>query len=269
VAHKRDMYRKLPFQGGDPRQVAEIVNNLVEGKSNNTGHIALNTGWATETILYDERIGFNSIILLEPVNDASETSVLPYGEINSTTGQTAASTGSTSVVEFDNITQNNGIYQDGTNASRIYVRDAGIYNVAYSLQLINTTNDGQYADVWFRINGTDVADSASRFGLPARKSSGDPSELIGAMNIFLDLEADDYIEVAGGVSDVGVELWYSAAQTTPFVRPAIPSVILTLDMISGGSYGNVYISDQQKGQATITHLANNTANKEYGYVIIG
>ena len=139
----------------------------------------------------------------------------------------------------------------------------------YSLQLINTTNDGQYADVWFRINGTDVDDSASRFGLPARKSSGDPSELIGAMNIFLTLDADDYIEIAGGVSDVGVELWYDTAQTTPFVRPAIPSVILTLNAVSGGSLSNVYVSAQQKGQATITHFANNTSNKTYGYVIIG
>ena len=41
------MYRKLPFQGGDPRLVSEVVNNLVEGKSNNTGEITLNTGGAT------------------------------------------------------------------------------------------------------------------------------------------------------------------------------------------------------------------------------
>jgi hypothetical protein len=34
---RTDMYRKLPWTGGDPRSVAEIVNNLVEGKSNNTG----------------------------------------------------------------------------------------------------------------------------------------------------------------------------------------------------------------------------------------
>jgi hypothetical protein len=30
---RSDMYRKLAWTGGDPRQVAEIVNNLVEGKS--------------------------------------------------------------------------------------------------------------------------------------------------------------------------------------------------------------------------------------------
>jgi hypothetical protein len=264
-----DMYRKLPWRGGNPREVAEVVNNLVEGKSNNTGTVTLDTGWATTTTLYDERIGRNSVILLMPESTQAEQAALPYGEINSTTGQTAPSTTGTSVVEFDNITQANGIYQDGTNASRIYVRNAGIYNVMYSLQLINTTNDGQYADVWFRINGTDVADSASRFGLPARKSSGDPSELIGAMNIFLDLNADDYFEIAGGVSDVGVELWYDAASTSPFTRPAIPSVICTVNLISGGSFGNVYVSAQEKGQATITHFANNTSGKEYKYAIIG
>jgi len=266
---RSDMYRKLPWRGGNPREVAEVVNNLVEGKSNNTGVVTLDTGWATTTTLFDERIGNNSVILLMPDSASAEASAVPYGEINSTTGQTAPSTGTTAVVEFDNITQNNGIYQDGTNDSRIYVRDSGVYNIMYSLQLINTTNDGQYADVWFRVNGTDVADSASRFGLPARKSSGDPSELIGAMNIFLSLEADDYIEIAGGVSDVGVELWYDAASTSPFTRPAIPSVILTLNMVSGGSYGNIYVSSQQKGQATVSHFANNTSGKEYKYVIIG
>jgi hypothetical protein len=263
------MFRVLPYQGGTPREISEVVNNAMNGKTNNHGTVTLDTGWATTTTLYDERIGFDSKIIILPDSASAQSSAIPYGEINSTTGQTAPSTSSTAVVEFDNITQNNGIYQDGTNASRIYVRDAGVYNIMYSLQLINTTNDGQYADVWFRINGTDVSDSASRFGLPARKSSGDPSELIGAMNIFLTLDADDYIEVAGGVSDVGVELWYDTAKTTPFVRPAIPSVILTLNSVSGGSLSNVYVSAQQKGQATITHFANNTSNKTYGYVIVG
>lgn len=262
-------FRRLQPQFATTREVAEITNQILNGKTNNTGTFDLDTSWATTTTIYNERISPDSKIILVPFSSSAQSDALPYGEINSTTGQTAPSTSSTAVVEFDNITQNNGIYQDGTNASRIYVRDAGVYNIMYSLQLINTTNDGQYADVWFRINGTDVADSASRFGLPARKSSGDPSELIGAMNIFLTLDADDYIEVAGGVSDVGVQLWYSASQTTPFPRPAIPSVILTLNSVSGGSLSSVYVSAQQDGQATVTHFANNTSNQTYGYVIVG
>lgn len=61
------MYRKLSWQGGDERQVAEIVNNLVEGKSNNTGNVTLAVASATTTTINDERIGFNSIILLMPL----------------------------------------------------------------------------------------------------------------------------------------------------------------------------------------------------------
>lgn len=70
---RSDMYRKLPFQGGDARSVAEIVNNLVEGKSNNTGEFSTATS-TTSTTLTDERIGFNSVILFMPLdaNSAAE-----------------------------------------------------------------------------------------------------------------------------------------------------------------------------------------------------
>lgn len=68
------MYRKLPYQGGEPRQVAEIVNNLVEGKMNCTGSITLNST-GTTTTLNNERIGYDSVIILMPrnANAAGET----------------------------------------------------------------------------------------------------------------------------------------------------------------------------------------------------
>lgn len=70
---RSDMYRKLAWTGGNPREVAEIVNNLVEGKSNNTGDFSTNTS-VTSTTLNDERIGFNSVILFMPLdlNSAAE-----------------------------------------------------------------------------------------------------------------------------------------------------------------------------------------------------
>ena len=70
---RSDMYRKLAWTGGNPREVAEIVNNLVEGKSNNTGDFST-TITSTSTTLYDERIGFNSVILFMPLdlNSAAE-----------------------------------------------------------------------------------------------------------------------------------------------------------------------------------------------------
>ncbi|NDB58707.1 hypothetical protein EB001_09695 [bacterium] len=64
----RDMYRKLNPSGAEPREISEVVNNLVEGKSNNVGDFTT-TQSTTTTTLYNERIGYNSVILFTPMND--------------------------------------------------------------------------------------------------------------------------------------------------------------------------------------------------------
>lgn len=72
------MYRTLPYQGGDPRAVAEVVNNAMNGKTNNTGTITLPSsgggggggGGATYTVT-DERAGFDSVILFMPLSNTS------------------------------------------------------------------------------------------------------------------------------------------------------------------------------------------------------
>ena len=260
------MFRTVPVFGADQRVVAEVLRGAMNGKTNNHGTITLATGFATTTTLYDERISPDSKIILIPFSDAAEVDSAPYGAFSNNNGQTATSTATTDVVEFDTTEQSNGVYL--SNTTRIYVRNGGIYNLQYSLQLKNSNNDSEYADVWFRKNGVDVADSASRFGLPARKSTGDPSHLIGAMNIFLDLAAGDYIELAGSVSNTTVALEYLAASTT-IPRPAIPAVIFTVNYVAPMAYSNVYVSAQAKGSATITHYANDTANKTYAYVVVG
>ena len=73
---RSDMYRKLPFQGGDARSVAEIVNNLVEGKSNNTGSFSTTVS-TTTTTLSDERIGFYSVILFMPLDHNQSQEKMP------------------------------------------------------------------------------------------------------------------------------------------------------------------------------------------------
>ena len=83
----RDMYRKLNWQGGTPREVSEVVNNLVEGKSNNTGEITLNAGGATSTTIYDERIGYNSYIGLQATSQTASTNYFPYGSFQDSTDQ--------------------------------------------------------------------------------------------------------------------------------------------------------------------------------------
>ena len=60
------MFRRLPPFGGDQRATAEIVNNIMDGKTNNTGSVTLATGNATTTTITDARIGIDSVILLAP-----------------------------------------------------------------------------------------------------------------------------------------------------------------------------------------------------------
>jgi hypothetical protein len=74
------MYRVLPPFGGDPRAIAEVVNGIMNGKTNNTGTISLATGNATTTTITDERIGYNSKIIVIPFSDAAEQDTSPYAE---------------------------------------------------------------------------------------------------------------------------------------------------------------------------------------------
>jgi hypothetical protein len=259
-------FRTLPPFGGDPRQVSEVVRGVMDGKTNNTGRITLATGNATTTTLNDERIGFDSLIFFVPVSDAAEADSTPYGAFQDSTDQTAANTTTAYAITLNTTDYSNGIYV--SNSSRINVRNYGIYNLQFSIQFKNTTNDGQDVDIWFRKNGTNIAASNSRFHIPARKSGGDPSHLIAALNFFLELQANDYAEVMWRVTDTGVSIEHFGTSTSPD-RPAVPSAIVTMTYVAPLATSNVYVSSQQQGSATLTHWSNNTADKTYGYIVVG
>lgn len=246
--------------------MAEVVRGVMNGKTNNTGEITLATGNATTTTLYDDRIGYDSLIFFVPLSAAAEADSAPYGAFQDTTDQAAANTTTAYAVTFNTTDYSNGVYL--SNSSRLNVRNYGIYNIQFSLQYKNTTNDGQDVDIWFRKNGTNVTASNSRFHMPARKSTGDPSHLIAAMNFFLEMNAGDYVEVMWRTSDVGVSLEHFPTSTTPD-RPSIPSAIVTLNYVAPSATTNLYVSTQQQGEATITHWANATADKTYGYIVVG
>ena len=264
-------FRRLPPFGGDARSVAEIVNKIMDGKTNNTGTIMLATGNATTTTLYDERISPDTKIILLPFSDAAEADTAPYGSFQDTTDQAATTIADAYVLSCNTTDYSNGVYISDT--SKFNVRNYGIYAIQYSIQWKNTTNDAQDIDIWFRKNGTDVAATDSRFGIPARKSSGSPSHLIAVSTFFLELNANDYIQIAWRVSDVGVVMeHYAATAASAGVTPAIPaspSVIVTISYIAPQAYSNIYVSSQTFGEATISHYANATADKTYAYVLVG
>ncbi len=259
-------FRTLPMFGNDPRNVAEVVRGIMDGKTNNTGTITLDTGNATTTTLYDERIGYDSLIFFVPVSAAANADTAPYGAFSDSTDQTAASTTTAYAATFNTTDESSGVYI--SNSSRINVRNYGVYNIQFSMQFKNTTNDGQDIDVWFKVNNAEIANSNSKFHIPARKSTGADSHLIATMNIYLELQANDYVEIMWRVTDVGVSMEYFGTDTSP-TRPATPSIITTVQYVAPAATTNLYVSSQQQGEATITHWANSTADKTYGYIIVG
>ena len=154
---------------------------------------------------------------------------MPYGAFQDGTDQTAANTTTAYAITFDTTDFNNGVTL--SNSSRLNVSQAGIYNIQFSVQFKNTTNDTQDVDVWFKKNGTNIDKSNSRFGLGPRKSSGDPTHMVSAMNFFVSMETNDYVEIMWRPSDVGISIEHYATSTTP-TRPAIPSVIATMTFVS-------------------------------------
>jgi hypothetical protein len=170
--------------------------------------------------------GFTSAVL---TTSGTRYLAAPAGAFSDTTTQIAANTTTAYPITFNTTDVSNGITV--VSNSRLTVEFAGRYNIQFSAQLENTTNAAVDIDIWFRKNGTNIAGSNSRFGLAPRKGVGDPYHTIGTVNLFLDLQATDYVELVWCTTDVGADIKTYAAGTSP-TRPAVPSIIATMSYVS-------------------------------------
>jgi len=159
---------------------------------------------------------------------------VPYGQFSSNTDQTAAAIDTAYAVTYDQSDFLDGVTL--SSGSRLTVPHEGIYKVTFSIQLRNTTNDVQDADIWLRKNGSDIANTNSRFSIPQRKSVGSDSHLIATTSIMVELVANDYIQVMWHVTNTGVSIEQFPAVTysagvTPAI-PATPSAFVQVEFVS-------------------------------------
>jgi hypothetical protein len=160
---------------------------------------------------------------------------LPYNQIISTAGQTAAALDQAYAITYTSTDFPDGI--SVVSNSRITFAKQGIYLLTYSIQFESDSNTTEKVDIWLRYKGTDVANSNSLFSLPPRKSAGVPSTLIAVTPIMVDIAADgDYVEIMWHPTTLVVAVaQYPAVTFSAGVTPAIPatpSVILTVQHIS-------------------------------------
>jgi hypothetical protein len=143
-----------------------------------------------------------------------------YGSFYDTTTQVATVINTATEITFNTTDLSQGVFI-GSPSSRIIVDSEGIYNFDTSFQLDKTSGGTAVFDFWFRLNGVDVANSASRIRI-----QGNNAEIFSSLNYFFDLKANDYVELMFAVTDLSVELTTFAAAVP---HPAIPSIILTVN----------------------------------------
>ena len=265
-----NQYRRLPNLGGTQREVAEVVNNLVEGKINSTGTVTLATGGATTTTLTDRRIGPDSVILFMPVSvAAAAANFYPYGTFEERADITFAAANTPYVLD---LSETEYAYGMSLASNRITVDYGGIYDLDISALFVNQQSQIYNGFLWVRVNGTDYPYSATKFAITENHGGSDGYVPV-AINHPLELEADDYVEVVAAVGHNNVYLESYSALTTPFAMPGIPSLMVNLMMVDPSGVADsafeMYVTNRQNGQATINHLPNLLADKTFAYVILG
>lgn len=151
-----------------------------------------------------------------------------YGGFSDGTDQTGSISAGT-VMTFDTIDVADGITL--VSGSQITVPNTGKYNLQFSSQFKNTNNAQEDVTVWLRINGVDLANSATQYTIPARKSAGIFGYGVASLTFLLDLTANDYVEIVWLPTATTVTLEHLPASVTP-AYPAIPSIIATMVQVA-------------------------------------
>ena len=154
----------------------------------------------------------------------------PYGAFSSDQDQTT--TANTATLMTLNTTDfANGV---SISSSKITVANAGMYNLQFSVQLESTDVAPQDVYIWLKQNGTDITGSTGIVGMPARKSAIDPFHAIYGWNYFINMAANDYVQIYWSTTSANVTIQYYASSGTP-TKPSTQSVVATLSFVSAPS----------------------------------
>lgn len=151
-----------------------------------------------------------------------------FGAFSSSSDQTGSITSGTAMT-FDNTDIADGVTL--ASSSHLVVPATGVYNLQFSSQLKNIENAQYDATIWFRVNGTDIPNSATQITVPARKSANIYGYAVAAWNIFLEMNANDYAEIVWLPQIATLTVEALPASLSP-AYPAIPSVIATVQQVA-------------------------------------
>jgi len=150
----------------------------------------------------------------------------PYGAFSSNQNQTA--TANTATLMTLNTTDfSNDV---SISSSKISVANAGIYNLQFSTQFVNSDTQLHDSYIWLKQNGADIAGSTGFVSIP-NKHGGTNGHIIIGWNYFLSMAANDYVEIYWSPTNAAVSIQYLAASGSP-TKPSTQSVVATLSFVS-------------------------------------
>ena len=112
------------------------------------------------------------------------------------------------------------------SSTQVTFAAAGTYMLAPSIQFANSAASDYTATVWFRKNGTNIANSATIISIPKLADGG---AAVFSLSFFDTVTAGQYIEMMWLPSNIAVTIEHTAVGA---IAPAIPSVILPVMRIA-------------------------------------
>jgi len=142
------------------------------------------------------------------------------GAFSSTQTQTAAA-GSAVAMTLNTTDLSVGV--EIANSSRMVIANPGVWNVQFSAQLKKSSGGSEDVTIWLRLNGSDVANSATDVQI-----AGNNTATVAAWNWVVRTTAiNDYLQLMWSPQHADISLIAVGTRTAP-VRPAVPSVIATV-----------------------------------------
>lgn len=153
-----------------------------------------------------------------------------YGSFFSSTTQSDGLNTPT-LMYCENTADNSGVTMETGSSgkkSRMTFANAGTYNIQFSAQVYHAGGggSGDTLNIWFRLNGTDIANSDTRVTV----SSSSPYS-VAAWNFVVSVSAGQYIEMVFASDNTKIQFLAEAAATSPYAHPAVPSIIMTAQQI--------------------------------------
>jgi len=118
---------------------------------------------------------------------------------------------------------------DGTNLTRLTFAAAGTYAVMPNLQFANSDTADHDITVWFALNGTNIARSATKISIPKASDGG---SAFFQIVFYATVTAGQYIQVYWLPENVAVTLDFTVPVIGPPSIPAIPSAIVSAERIA-------------------------------------